>query len=169
MDIAKISALSSSVKQEMEANTDVKNFVSTSKDFSNLVNALDIFLQPVLQAPTGRKLEQSYIGRYSEQPKYCRNLPILLFAPLRQPNKNGKISAFPLTWIVRLPLLSNKNSVSIYFPYPILQDSMKTQNKKIRTEPHKNGDYVIPIVLSDFIKNPEHYLCIEKIKKRINS
>jgi len=129
MNIANISALSSSVKQEMQANADVENFVYTSKYFSDLVNALDIFLQPVLQAPKGRKLEQSYIGRYSEQPGNCKNLPILLFAPLKQPNKNGKISAFPLTWILRLPLLSNKNFVSIYFPYPILQDSMKTPNK----------------------------------------
>ena len=52
----------------MQANADVENFVYTSKYFSDLVNALDIFLQPVLQAPKGRKLEQSYIGRYSEQP-----------------------------------------------------------------------------------------------------
>jgi hypothetical protein len=57
MNIANISALSSSVKQEMQANADVENFVYTSKYFSDLVNALDIFLQPVLQAPKGRKLE----------------------------------------------------------------------------------------------------------------
>ena len=126
MNIANISALSSSVKQEMQANADVKNFVSTSTYFCDLVNALDIFLQPVLQAPKGRKLEQSYKVSYErEQPEDCKEKPILLFAPLNNPDKNGKISAYQSTWIARLPLLPNVNSVSIYFPSSILKHYLR--------------------------------------------
>jgi hypothetical protein len=166
MNIANISALSSSVKQEMQANADVENFVSTSKYFKQLIISLDKFLDPLLKAETGRKLEQSYIKYYTGQPHDCSDtIPLLLFAPLTI-NK----TAFSHTWIARLPLLPNINSISIYFPDSILQDSVtKTQ---VRSEPcikYDLYDYAIPIILSDFIDHPEHFLCIEKIKKRINS
>ena len=159
------------VVQEISANKDVESFVCSSAYFVDLVGALNTFLKPLLEVETKRSLEQSYVKTYTKPPAYCqkwfnKDIPTLLFAPLDQPDVNGKIKALKRTWIAKLTLLPNRNSVSIYFPSSIIVDY-----SLFRIEPYDRDDefdHAIPIVLSSFMKNPDAFLSLEKIQARIN-
>ncbi|MGB4497854.1 MAG: hypothetical protein WBI40_04080 [Methylococcaceae bacterium] len=174
MNISAIQKFSPNVGQQITANNDVTNFVCSSAYFIDLIDTLNNFLKPVLQAKTGRVLEQGYVKTYTKPPAYCQkswnstvgNIPTLLFAPLDNPDRNGKINAVKRTWIAKLPLLPNRNSVSIYFPSSIIVDYSLFRIEQYDLD--DEFDYAIPLVLSSFMKNPNAFLSIEKIKARIN-
>jgi hypothetical protein len=153
-----------SVVQEINENPDVKNFICSSAYFVPLLNSLEKFLQPVLNPVNGRKLEQRYVGNFSDVPHGCGGKPFLIFAPLTE---NG--NAVQHTRIAYLPLFSNVNAVSIFFPDSIVNPKYI---KQMRQEPYGFKEdfdhYEIPIVLDNFIKNPKHFLLIDEIQQRIN-
>jgi hypothetical protein len=171
MNINAIQNLSPNVAQQITANNDVVNFICSSRYFVPLLDSLTAFLQPVMNPTSGRKVELSYKGWYTHQPHGCCGdnnylIPMLLFSPLGQPDKNGKIKAVDNTWIARLPLLPNVNSVSVYFPSSIIVEPSVFRFEQYHDDEY---DYAIPIVLSDFIKNPEAFLDLVKIQKRVKS
>jgi hypothetical protein len=165
--------LAPSVVQEINANQDVKNFVCSSAYFADLIGALNDFLNSVLEDGNKRVLEQSYVKTYTKPPAYCQkkwnskeDIPTLLFSPLDKPNKDRKIRAVKRTWIAKLPLLPNRNSVSIYFPSSIIVDYSLFRIEQYDLD--NEFDYAIPLVLSSFMKNPDAFLSINKIKDRVN-
>jgi hypothetical protein len=165
MNINAIQNLLPNVVPQITANNDVVNFICSSRYFVPLLDSLTAFLQTVMNPTSGRKVELSYIRNYNSQPEGCNNsIPMLLFAPL----EDDREQAIRNTWIARLPLLPNMNSVSVYFPDLILNNPL--QNGMFRLEPYNNRySYAIPIVLSDFIKNPAAFLDLVKIQKRVKS
>lgn len=160
MNFDKIPHLSSSVKKKVNADaknsSNIKNFINTSKYFADLVKSLDGFLKPV------SGIEQSYVRRYSDEPKGCGGIPMLIFAKL---NENGTKKAGEYAWIAKIPLLPNRNCVPIYFPTEIIANSSLA-----RPEPSRSGNhhFSIPFVLDDLIRNPSHFLSLTEIEKRVN-
>ncbi len=183
MNIDDIVGLSTSVKDEIKANKDVENFICSSAYFVDLVAALNNFLPVSLVQPTTKRtLKQSYVKTYTRPPVGCRywldsygvnhDIPTLIFAPLQENDK-----AFGHTRIAHLPLLPNRNSVSVYFPSSIITDDVLipstniTRDGRFRIESCSFSDwydFAIPIVLSDFIANPDDFLDMNKIVNQIN-
>ena len=169
------------VVQAVNANQDVKNFICSSAYFVDLVAALNKFLPVSVVQPNRRVLQQSYVREYTQPPDGCRtwsnndvnhNIPTLIFAPLQE---NGK--AFGHSRIAHLPLLPNRNSVSVYFPSSIITDDVLipstniTRDGRFRIEQCYFSDwydFAIPIVLSDFIANPDDFLDMNKVVDQIN-
>ncbi len=148
------------VVQAVNANQDVKDFICSSAYFSDLVDALNKFLKPLLEAETGRLLEQSYVEFYTDEPHGCNDkIPMLIFAPIQ---KNDK--AFPYSWIAKLPLLPNRNCVPIYFPTEVIINNHLFRNENARATRHL---FSIPLVLSDFIDKPADFLSFSEIEKRV--
>jgi hypothetical protein len=164
-----------SVIQKINSNQDVKDFVCSSAYFSDLVDKLNDFLQPVMNSTHARRVQQRYVGRYVEVPYNCSGKPFLIFAPLTPlitNPKNGTVTggiAFVHSRIAYLPLFENAHSIHILFPNTIINPQCLN---KVRTEPYRfNNDfdhYVIPNNVNDFIQNPQDFLLMDEIKKRIN-
>jgi hypothetical protein len=155
---------SSDVTKEINNNQEVKNFVCSSAHFKKLLKCLNTFLAPVINPDSGRKVKQRYVRSYGDVPEDCSRKPFLIFAPLTE-----KGDAETHSRIVYLPLLPNLNSVSVCFPNRIVNPNCIN---RVRTESYsfKNDfdHYVIPIVLSEFINNPQDFLLMDEIQKRIN-
>lgn len=178
MNINAIHHLSTNVQSQITANNDVVNFICSSAYFVDLFEALYKFLPMSVVQPTGRILKQSYVKEYTQPPEHCMKwqgvyVPTLIFAPL---TAGG--DAFPHSRIAHLPLLPNRNSVSVYFPSSIITDDVLipstniTRDGRFRIEPcpfsGNRYDFAIPIVLNDFIDNPANFLDMGKIIKQIN-
>lgn len=162
-----------SVVQEINANPDVKNFVCSSAYFADLVKSLNTFLQPVMNSTHARKIQQRYVGSYVEVPYNCSGKPFLIFAPLTPliTKPNGTVTggnAFVHSRIAYLPLFENVHSIHVLFPNTIA--NLQCLNKS-RIEPYRFTrdftDYVIPKNVNDFIQNPQDFLLMDEIKKRI--
>jgi hypothetical protein len=143
-------------KNNITTDSKLHDYIS-AKDFTSVFNTMVEFLKP---CPSIRR---KFVKSYTDQPDKCNSKNVLLFSVL----KSSSGGADNHKWIARMPLQKNDNSVLIYFPQSVIipnADNFRLENKRLN-EP--NYHYAILINVREFIVNPEKFISIDKIKKRL--
>ena len=148
--------IASKYKEQIVNFNNLQKHIHT-EEFSRVYSTIVEFLKPF------PKIKRKFIKGYESQPEGCTKKNVIVFSTL---NKNG--TANNLKWIARMPLLQNNASVIIYFPRSIIVES----NLYFRFEHVESNEtsyeYAIPVDIQGFINNPEQFISIDAISKRLN-
>lgn len=142
-------------KENVMADSKLHAYIDAG-DFTSVFNTMVEFLK---SCPSIRR---KFVKSYTDQPDKCNSKNVLLFSALET---DGEAKSHK--WIARMPLQKNGNSVLIYFPQSVIipnANNFRLENKRLN-EP--NYHYAILINVRDFIVNPEKFISIDKIKKRL--